>query len=79
MSQEIVRAVEQALTAAIDGARVAVRAASPGHYEIDVIAAVFAGKNRLESQRLVLSSIKHLMSGDAAPVHAVDRITTRAE
>jgi len=38
---------------------------------------VFAGKSRLESQRLVLGSIKHLMAGDLAPVHAVDRLGTR--
>jgi len=48
-----------------------------GHYRIDVISAVFAGKSLLESQRLVLSAIKHLLAGDRAPVHAVDALTTR--
>lgn len=48
-----------------------------GHYTIDVVSSGFAGKSMLESQRLVLSSIKHLINGDRAPVHAVDSLTTR--
>jgi hypothetical protein len=31
----------------------------------------------LESQRLVYSAIAHLMKGDLAPVHAVDKLKTR--
>lgn len=48
-----------------------------GHYRIDVVSTVFAGKSILESQRLVLGAIKHLINGDRAPVHAVDSLTTR--
>jgi acid stress-induced BolA-like protein IbaG/YrbA len=48
-----------------------------GHYRIEVVSTVFAGKSMLESQRLVLSAIKHLINGDQAPVHAVDALTTR--
>jgi acid stress-induced BolA-like protein IbaG/YrbA len=48
-----------------------------GHYEIDVVSAVFAGKTPLQSQRLVYSAIKHLMAGNTAPVHAVDSLRTR--
>jgi stress-induced morphogen len=48
-----------------------------GHFTIEVTSPVFAGKSMLESQRLVYSAIAHLMSGDLAPVHAVDRLTTR--
>jgi acid stress-induced BolA-like protein IbaG/YrbA len=48
-----------------------------GHYKIDVVSPVFAGKSMLENQRLVLSSIKHLINGERAPVHAVDLLTTR--
>jgi acid stress-induced BolA-like protein IbaG/YrbA len=49
-----------------------------GHFTITVISAAFAGKKMLESHRLVLGAIAHLMDGDAAPVHAVDKLTTRA-
>jgi len=48
-----------------------------GHYTIAVVSPVFAGKSMLESQRLVLGAIKHLLAGAAPPVHAVDSLTTR--
>ena len=48
-----------------------------GHYTIEVVSTGFAGKSMLESQRLVLSAIKHLINGDAPPVHAVDSLSTR--
>ncbi|HTM21188.1 MAG TPA: BolA/IbaG family iron-sulfur metabolism protein [Kofleriaceae bacterium] len=47
-----------------------------GHYTIRVLSAAFAGKSLLEKQRLVLGAIAHLMKGDDAPVHAVDKIET---
>lgn len=48
-----------------------------GHYAIVVVSTVFAGKSMLDSQRLVLSSIKHLINGGSPPVHAVDSLITR--
>jgi stress-induced morphogen len=42
-----------------------------------VVSPAFAGLGMLESQRLVYSAIAHLMQGDLAPVHAVDRLKTR--
>lgn len=48
-----------------------------GHYTIGVVSTAFAGKSMLESQRLVLSAIKHLINCDRPPVHAVDKLTTR--
>lgn len=48
-----------------------------GHFTIDVVSTVFEGKNMLQSQRLVLSAVAHLMKGDAAPLHAVDSLRTR--
>jgi acid stress-induced BolA-like protein IbaG/YrbA len=50
---------------------------SGGHYSISVVSPVFAGKSLLESQRLVLGAIKHLLNGDRAPVHAVDHLVTK--
>jgi acid stress-induced BolA-like protein IbaG/YrbA len=77
---DFVGSVEDAITAAvkqrIPDAQVAV-AGSGGHYRIDVVSTVFAGKSMLENQRLVLSAIKHLINGDRPPVHAVDSLTTR--
>lgn len=48
-----------------------------GHYRIAVVSTGFAGKNLLESQRLVLGAIKHLINGERAPVHAVDSLITK--
>ena len=48
-----------------------------GHFTIEVISSAFAGKRILEQQRLVYTAIAHLMAGDAAPVHAVDRMVCK--
>jgi len=69
-------AIRTAVMARLPDAVVEV-AGGGGHYRIDVVSPWFAGKSMLESQRAVLSAIKHLMNGDRAPVHAVDALTTR--
>ena len=74
-SGDVPAAVREAIEAAIPGARAEVTGGS-GHYTIVVRAAAFEGKSMLESHRLVLASIAHLMQGDAAPVHAVDSLRT---
>lgn len=70
-------AIKSAILAKIPDAQVVVAAGSSGHYTIDVVSPVFEGKNMVESQRLVYGAIAHLMKGDAAPVHAVDKLTTK--
>lgn len=69
-------AIKEAILEKIPGAQVEA-AGGGGHYTIEVVSPVFEGKNMLQSQRLVLGAIKHLMAGDMAPVHAVDSIKTR--
>jgi acid stress-induced BolA-like protein IbaG/YrbA len=68
-------AIREAITGKIPDAKVEVRGGG-GHFEITVVSAVFEGKGTLEKHRLVLGSIAHLMSGDMAPVHAVDSLKT---
>lgn len=48
-----------------------------GHYTITVTAAAFAGQSMLAQQRMVYSVISELMKGEDAPIHAVDKLTTR--
>ena len=72
---DICAEIRTAICEAIDDAVVEVSGGG-GHYEIRVHSAHFEGKNRVQKQRLVLSAIKHLMHGDSAPVHAVDKIET---
>jgi acid stress-induced BolA-like protein IbaG/YrbA len=68
-------AIREAIVAAIEDADVVV-AGGGGHFTIEVTSKVFAGKSRVESQRLVYKAITHLMAGDMAPVHAVDSLRT---
>ena len=69
-------AISSAIRAVIPDAAVDVKGGG-GHYTIDVVSPVFAGKSMLQNQRLVLGAIKHLLAGAAPPVHAVDQLTTR--
>ena len=48
-----------------------------GHFTIEVTSAEFAGKNRIQQQRLVYKAIWELMKGNDAPVHAVDKMTCK--
>jgi acid stress-induced BolA-like protein IbaG/YrbA len=72
----VAQQIEQAILRELPGAAVRVRAGQPGHFDIHVTSEEFRGKSRLESQRRVYRSIASLMSGDRAPVHAVDRLET---
>jgi acid stress-induced BolA-like protein IbaG/YrbA len=72
----ITDAIRTAIEAKIEGCTVEV-VGGGGHYEITATAAAFAGKGTLERQRLIYGAITHLMAGDLAPVHAVDKITTK--
>ena len=67
--------IKSAVEGAIDGAACEVRGGG-GHYEISVRAQAFHGQSLLNQQRMVLSAIAHLMKGEDAPVHAVDKIET---
>lgn len=67
--------LKHAVLEALPGAEVSVSGGG-GHFSLQVTSAVFVGKTPLQSQRLVYSAIKHLMSGPSAPVHAIDKLTT---
>ena len=67
-----------AIEAALAGARAEVRSASPGHYEITVAWSGFAGQSKLQQHQSVYRAITPFMAGDAAPVHAVDRLECRS-
>ena len=77
MSQSTLDQIRDAIRAAISDATVEV-AGGGGHFTIAVVSQAFAGKTMMESHRLVYAAIAPLMSGDAAPVHAVDTLKTVA-
>jgi acid stress-induced BolA-like protein IbaG/YrbA len=70
-------AIRSAILEKIPGAQVVVDGGG-GHFSVQVVSPVFSGKNMVESQRLVYGAIAHLMKGDGAPVHAIDKLTTKA-
>ncbi len=76
--ETIVAQIRSAIEGALPGAEIEVRAASPGHFEIRVTSAAFADKPRVRQHQLVYGAITDLMSGDDAPVHAVDRLEFQA-
>jgi stress-induced morphogen len=79
MSENQVDAIRQAIEQSIEGANADVETgAGAGHYNVTVTAEVFAGKPMVQAHRLVYSAIAHLMDGDNAPVHAIDRLRTLA-
>jgi acid stress-induced BolA-like protein IbaG/YrbA len=65
--------IRAAIQAALPTAEVMVSGGN-GHFTLEVTHEDFKGKSPVAQQRLVLSAIKHLMAGDAAPVHAVDSL-----
>lgn len=76
MSEDIAKQLHAAVVSKLPDARVEVTIGSPGHYSLEVSSAAFAGKTPLAKQRLVYAAISHLMGGDDAPVHAIDRLLT---
>ena len=65
--------MQTAIEAELPGSIVEVTGAG-GHFEIHVTSALFEGKRLLQKQRMVFAAITHLMGGDDAPVHAIDRM-----
>lgn len=74
---DIAEQIRRAIAEALPAATIEVRPQGPGHFEIAVTDAAFAGKPRVRQQQLVYGAIAHLMSGANAPVHAVDRLDCR--
>lgn len=75
-SDDVPARMRDAIAGALPGAAVEVRGGSGGHFEVRVVAEAFRGKSRLQQHQLVYAAIAPLMAGDAAPVHAIDRLLT---
>jgi len=73
-SSSVAEQLRTAIETELAGARAQVRAASPGHFEIEVSWDAFAGKSKLAQHQLVYRAIAPLLSGDQPPVHAIDRL-----
>jgi acid stress-induced BolA-like protein IbaG/YrbA len=73
--EDVARELAAAIASALPGARVEVAPGSPGHFELSVASSALAGLSRVKQQQRVYAAIAHLMAGDEAPVHAIDRMT----
>lgn len=79
MSESMIDTIRKAIEAAIEGAEASVeKGTGAGHYSVTVTAEPFAGKPMVQAHRMVYSAIAHLMEGESAPVHAIDRLRTLA-
>jgi stress-induced morphogen len=74
----VLEKMEAAIRAALPDSEVQVRAGGAGHFEVSVVAEAFRGKSMVQQHQLVYGAIAPLMAGDAPPVHAIDRLSTKA-
>ena len=75
--EPIMEQIREAIENELPGSVVEVACGSPGHFQIRVTSDAFAGLAKLKQHQLVYGAITELMSGDQAPVHAVDRLECR--
>jgi acid stress-induced BolA-like protein IbaG/YrbA len=75
--EAVAEQLRSAVLAALPDAAVEVEAGGPGHFALSVASAAFAGLPRVRQQQQVYAAIAHLMAGDEAPVHAIDRLVTK--
>jgi acid stress-induced BolA-like protein IbaG/YrbA len=68
--------IEDRIIKKVPGAQVTVTNSGGGHFSLSVVTAEFEGKSMLAKHKLVLSAIAPLMSGNNAPVHAIDNLET---
>ena len=74
-AQEVFGKIRDSVRAAIPDAVVEVGGGGT-HFEIRVTSGAFNGKNSLARHRMVYAAIAHLMKGEGAPIHAIDRLET---
>lgn len=72
ITEEMKSAIEDAIPGAVADVQ-----GNGGHFIIDVVSGEFEGKRIIAKHRMVLMAIAHLMKGDNAPVHAVDKLICR--
>ena len=74
---EVADELQKAIALHIEGSEVAVQPQGAGHFVVRVVSPAFEGKNPVQRQQLVYAAIAPFMSGDTAPVHAIDKMETR--
>lgn len=70
--------IEAAIRGTLPDAQIQVKAGGAAHFEVQVVSEAFRGKSMVQQHQLVYGAIAPLMAGDAPPVHAIDRLVTKA-
>lgn len=70
--------IKQRIKSTLPDSDVTVRMASDRHYEICVISSAFEALTQVKRHQKVYAAITDMMSGDNAPVHAIDKLDTRS-
>ncbi|MCP5040872.1 MAG: BolA family transcriptional regulator [bacterium] len=73
-SPDVIAQIRSAIEDAIECQDLTIESGSPGHFAIRVVSNAFADLGRVKQQQLVYTAIAHLMQGEAAPIHAVDKL-----
>lgn len=73
-STNILQQLRSAIEGAVSCRELSVESGGPGHFAIRVVSDAFVDLSRVKQQQLIYGAIAHLMEGDAAPVHAIDRL-----
>ena len=73
-SANIIDQMRTAIESAVECRELSIDTGSPGHFAIRVVSAAFTDLGRVKQQQLIYGAIAHLMKGDGAPVHAIDRL-----
>ena len=76
-SSDLSEEIQTRISTAIPDAEVIVRLASDRHYEVSVVSASFVDQSQVKQHQRVYATFTDLMTGDNAPVHAIDRMDTR--
>lgn len=74
---EVAGQMRGAIEEALPGAQVQVDPQGAGHFVVRVVSEAFQDKGPVQRQQLVYGAIARFMSGDTAPVHAIDRMETK--
>lgn len=73
-SASTIEQLRTAIESAVACRDLSIDSGSPGHFAIRVVSDAFTDLGRVKQQQLIYGAIAHLMQGDGAPVHAIDRL-----
>ncbi len=79
ISNNILDEIKQRIETAIPDSKAEVLSGSERHYELNIISALFDGLSPVKQQQMVYATIKDLMSGNDAPIHAIDKMNLSSE